>query len=162
MRDLSREAQSPLEYLTHQLHPWVAFVVMPVFALANAGVPLDASTFGDPGGMRVALAVALGLLIGKPVGITLFALAAVRLRLAALPSGVGPGALVGAGLLGGIGFTMALFITALAFGESPLAVGGQGGSARGLGARLRGRHARAVARAPSPTVRIAVFLARAW
>jgi NhaA family Na+:H+ antiporter len=120
VRHLSREAQSPLEYLTHQLHPWVAFVVMPVFALANAGVTLDATTLGDPTGLRVALAVALGLLIGKPVGIAIFALAAVRLRLAALPSGVSPSALFGAGLLGGIGFTMALFITVLAFGEGPL------------------------------------------
>jgi len=112
--------ESPLEYLTHKLHPWVAFAVMPVFALANAGVTLDATTLGDPTGLRVALAVALGLLIGKPAGIALFALAAVRLRLAALPSGVRPSALFGAGLLGGIGFTMALFITALAFGEGPL------------------------------------------
>jgi Na+:H+ antiporter, NhaA family len=120
VRHLSREAQSPLEYLTHRLHPWVAFIVMPVFALANAGVTLDATTLGDPAGLRVALAVALGLLIGKPVGIALFALAAVRLRLAALPSGVSPSAIFGAGLLGGIGFTMALFITALAFGEGPL------------------------------------------
>jgi NhaA family Na+:H+ antiporter len=120
VRDLSLEAQSPLEYLTHKLHPWVAFVVMPVFALANAGVPFDATTLGDPAGMRVALAVGLGLLIGKPIGIALFALAAVRLGLAALPGGVAAGALFGAGLLGGIGFTMALFITALAFGEGPL------------------------------------------
>jgi len=121
VRDLSREAQSPLEYLTHRLHPWVAFGVMPIFALANAGVALDATTLGDPAGLSVALAVTIGLLIGKPVGITLFALAAVRLRLAALPRGVDAGALFGAGLLGGIGFTMALFITALAFAESPLA-----------------------------------------
>jgi NhaA family Na+:H+ antiporter len=120
MRDLSREAQSPLEYLTHKLHPWVAFVVMPVFALANAGLTLDAATLGDPTGLRVALAVGLGLLIGKPVGITLFALAAVRLGVAALPPGMRPSALFGAGLLAGIGFTMALFITALAFGDGPL------------------------------------------
>jgi NhaA family Na+:H+ antiporter len=63
----------------------------------------------------------LGLLLGKPLGITLFAAAAVRLGLASLPRGVGLGALAGAGLLGGIGFTMALFITALAFGEGSLA-----------------------------------------
>jgi NhaA family Na+:H+ antiporter len=121
VRDLSLEAQSPLEYLTHRLHPWVAFGVMPVFALANAGVTLDAATLGDPAARWTALAVALGLLIGKPIGITLFAIAAVRLGVAALPAGVGTGALVGAGLLGGIGFTMALFIGALAFGEGPLA-----------------------------------------
>jgi NhaA family Na+:H+ antiporter len=121
VRQLSREAQSPLEYLTHQLHPWVAFFVMPVFALANAGVALDASTLGMAEERAVALSVACGLILGKPLGIALFALAAVRLRLAALPAGVTPGALLGAGLLGGIGFTMALFITALAFGESSLA-----------------------------------------
>jgi NhaA family Na+:H+ antiporter len=127
VRDLSLEAQSPLEYLTHALHPWVAFVVMPVFALANAGVPIDGSTLGDPTGLRVALAVALGLLVGKPIGIALFALVAVRLGLAVLPRGVGAGALFGAGLLGGIGFTMALFITALAFGEGPLAAAAKAG-----------------------------------
>jgi NhaA family Na+:H+ antiporter len=121
VRELSREAQSPLEYLTHRLHPWVAFAVMPIFALANAGVALDGSRLGDPAGLRVALAVALGLLLGKPLGITRFAIAAVRLRLASLPRGVGVGAIAGAGLLGGIGFTMALFITALAFGEGRLA-----------------------------------------
>jgi NhaA family Na+:H+ antiporter len=121
VRALSLEAQSPLEYLTHRLHPWVAFLVMPVFALANAGVPLDAATLGDSAGLRVALAVSLGLLIGKPIGITLFALASVRLGLASLPRGADTAALIGVGLLGGIGFTMALFITALAFGEGPLA-----------------------------------------
>jgi NhaA family Na+:H+ antiporter len=121
VRALSLEAQSPLEFLTHRLHPWVAFGVMPVFALANAGVTLDAGTLGEPPGTRVALAVALGLLLGKPLGIAAFAFVAARLGLAALPAGVGFGALFGAGLLGGIGFTMALFITALAFGEGPLA-----------------------------------------
>jgi Na+:H+ antiporter, NhaA family len=121
VRTLSLEAQSPLEFLTHKLHPWVAFGVMPIFALANAGVTLDASTLGEAGGREVALAVALGLLLGKPLGIAAFALGAAKLRLAVLPDGVGAGALLGAGLLGGIGFTMALFITALAFGESPLA-----------------------------------------
>jgi NhaA family Na+:H+ antiporter len=120
VRALSLEAQSPLEFLTHKLHPWVAFGVMPIFALANAGVTLEANTLGEPPGTRVALAVALGLLLGKPLGITAFALVAVRLRLAALPAGVGPGALLGAGLLGGIGFTMALFLTALAFGNGAL------------------------------------------
>jgi NhaA family Na+:H+ antiporter len=120
VRDLSREAQSPLEYLTHHLHPWVAFGVMPVFALANAGIPLDPGMLSDEVGMRVALAVGVGLLIGKPVGITLFALAAVRLGMATLPRGVGASAVFAAGLLGGIGFTVALFITALAFEDSPL------------------------------------------
>jgi len=123
VRELAREAQSPLEYLTHRLHPFVAFFVMPVFALANAGVTLEAGTLGDPSARGVAFAVALGLLVGKPVGIALFTLGAVRLGLARLPSGVGAGALLGVGLLGGVGFTMALFITALAFAGAPQLVG---------------------------------------
>jgi Na+:H+ antiporter, NhaA family len=127
VRALSLEAQSPLEYLTHRLHPWVAFGVMPIFALANAGVTIDGRTLGDPVGLRVTLAVALGLLVGKPLGIAVFAWLAARLGLAALPAGVGFGALVGAGFLGGIGFTMALFITALAFGEGPLATASKAG-----------------------------------
>jgi NhaA family Na+:H+ antiporter len=118
---LSREALSPLEALTGALHPWVAFVVMPVFALANAGVVLEVEALADPLTSRVTLAVVLGLLIGKPVGITLLSWLAVRLGIAVLPAGVGWTALFGAGCLGGIGFTMALFITALAFQDPPLA-----------------------------------------
>ena len=103
------------------LHPWSAFVVMPVFALANAGLVLEAGALADPDSRRVTLAVALGLLVGKPLGITLLCWLAVRAGLAALPSGVGWGALLGAGILGGIGFTMALFITSLAFPDEAMA-----------------------------------------
>jgi NhaA family Na+:H+ antiporter len=117
LEQLSRASLSPLEFLSHKLHPWSAFVIMPIFALANAGVRLEPETLGDPLGQRIAAAVALGLFVGKPVGITLVAWLAVRLRLAALPNGVGWGAIFGAGMLGGIGFTMALFITALAFAD---------------------------------------------
>ena len=112
---------SPIERLTQRLHPWSAFVVMPVFALANAGLVLEADSLGDPVAFRVMLAVALGLLVGKPVGITLLCWLAVRAGLAALPAGVGWGSLLGAGILGGIGFTMALFITSLAFSDAALA-----------------------------------------
>jgi NhaA family Na+:H+ antiporter len=118
---LSRAALSPLAYLTATLHPLVAFVIMPVFALANAGVRLQADALSDPTALRVAVAVALGLLVGKPVGITALAWLAVRLRIAALPQGVTWASVLGAGVLAGIGFTMALFITALAF-ESPVLV----------------------------------------
>ena len=121
MRDLSLEAQSPLEYLEKKLHPWVAFVIMPVFALANAGVRFDASTLEAGPGAAVAIAVGAGLLIGKPLGVAAFSLSAVKLGFASLPPRVTAGAVVGAGLLSGIGFTMALFITALAFGDGPLA-----------------------------------------
>jgi len=118
---VSRAPFSPIERLTQLLHPWSAFVVMPVFALANAGLVLEADSLGDPVAFRVTLAVALGLLVGKPVGITLFAWLAVRAGFAALPTGVGWGSLLGAGILGGIGFTMALFITSLAFSNEALA-----------------------------------------
>ena len=111
---------SPIARLTHALHPLSAFVVLPIFALASAGVVLDARSLSDPLAVRVSLGVGLGLLLGKPLGITLFAWLAVKSGVAALPPRVGWGAIAGAGLLGGIGFTMALFITVLAFSEPAL------------------------------------------
>jgi Na+:H+ antiporter, NhaA family len=116
LRQAARETVSPLEYLESTLHPWVSFVIMPVFALANAGVTLHLASFTEP----VALAVAAGLLIGKPVGILLFSWIAVRARLARLPGGIGWRALAGGGLLAGIGFTMALFIAGLALDGTAL------------------------------------------
>ena len=110
IRKLARETVSPVEYLEGALHPWVSFLIMPLFALANAGVPFQLSDFGDP----VAQAVTAGLLIGKPLGIVLFSFLAVRIGLAALPDGVTWGILTGGGFLAGIGFTMALFISELA------------------------------------------------
>jgi len=89
---------SPLEYLERGLHPWVSFVVMPVFALANAGVAFHPRDVTDP----VAVAVAAGLVVGKPVGIVVASWLAVRTGVARLPAGVGWGALAGAGLLAGI------------------------------------------------------------
>jgi len=118
LASLRREAISPLEQLTGWLHPWVAFAVMPLFALANAGVPLDLGSLRDPAALRVTVAVAVGLVIGKPLGIASFAWASVRLGLARLPTGVTWPAILGAGALGGIGFTMAIFITTLAFQDA--------------------------------------------
>jgi Na+:H+ antiporter, NhaA family len=111
------DAQSPLHRLEHSLHPWVAFLVMPVFALFNAGVSLAGG-----GGLAnpVALGVLLGLLVGKPVGVLGFSWLATRLGWASLPQGVGWGAMAGVGLLAGIGFTMSLFIGTLAFEGSAL------------------------------------------
>jgi NhaA family Na+:H+ antiporter len=106
----AREMISPLEYLEGLLHPWVGFVIMPLFAFANAGVPFELSDLGDP----VAMAVGVSLVIGKPLGIVGVSFLAVRLGLARLPEGVGWGALAGGGFLAGIGFTMALFIAGLA------------------------------------------------
>ena len=111
----SELATAPLLRLEHALHGFSAFVVMPLFAFSNAGVGLSGSSAG-----RVTLAVILGLTVGKPLGITVAALAAVRLRLAALPEGVSWTALHGCAWLGGIGFTMSLFIATLAFQGSNL------------------------------------------
>ncbi|MDG2308345.1 MAG: Na+/H+ antiporter NhaA [Candidatus Binatia bacterium] len=116
-------AQSPLDYLLHQLERFVAIVIMPVFALANAGVVFDSNVFGNEMSMMVALAVGTGLLVGKPIGITLFAWLSVRLGFAVLPTGVNWAALAGTGFLAGIGFTMALFVTNLAFTD-PILVSG--------------------------------------
>jgi NhaA family Na+:H+ antiporter len=112
---LSIPMRAPLLRLEHALHPVSAFVVMPLFALSNAGVALGGSSSA-----RLTLAVFLGLVIGKPLGITVAAMMAVRWRLAALPAGVTWLALHGCAWLGGIGFTMSLFIAMLAFDGSPL------------------------------------------
>ena len=107
---LARESVSPLDYLMHALHAWVGFAILPVFALANAGVRVEASALTDP----LAVAVGAGLLLGKPIGIVAASWAAVKLRLSSLPTGVSWGALGAAGFLAGIGFTMAIFIAGLA------------------------------------------------
>jgi NhaA family Na+:H+ antiporter len=111
----SEGVTAPLLRLEHALHGLSAFVVMPLFALSNAGVALTGSSEG-----RVTLAVILGLAVGKPIGITLAAMAAVRWRMASLPEGVNWTALHGCAWLGGIGFTMSLFIAALAFDDEGL------------------------------------------
>ena len=111
--------QSPLHRIEHNLHPWVSFLVMPLFAFANAGVGILGNilpAIRHPASMGVAL----GLLIGKPLGIWMFAWLSVKTRLAKLPSELSWGNIFGAGSLCGIGFTMALFIATLAFGEGAL------------------------------------------
>jgi Na+:H+ antiporter, NhaA family len=105
-----REAVSPLERLLHFLHPYSAFAIIPVFALANAGVTVELEDLGDP----VAFAVAAGLVLGKPIGIVGMSFLAVRLGWARLPADVTWGAITGGGFLAGIGFTMSIFIANLA------------------------------------------------
>jgi len=121
LREISRHSLSPLERLTGAIHPYSAFAVMPIFAFANAGVVIDTGALADPLALRVALGIGAGLLFGKAFGVTLFCWVAVRLGVARLPAGVGWGSLFGTAILGGIGFTMALFITALAFTDPDLA-----------------------------------------
>jgi NhaA family Na+:H+ antiporter len=108
--------------IEHALHPWVNYAILPLFALANAGVKLGGGELSDPDGRRIALAVALGLVVGKFIGIVGATTAALRLRLGALPTGVDTRGLLGAAALGGIGFTVSLFITPLAY-DDPLLVG---------------------------------------
>ncbi len=110
VRLMAREALSPLERLESGLHPWVSFAIVPLFALANAGVLFSLADVGEP----IAVATALGLFLGKPVGILAASFLAVRLGWARLPDGVTWGVLLGGGFLAGIGFTMALFIDGLA------------------------------------------------
>ena len=115
----SKEVESPLQRLEHLLHPWVAFVIMPVFAFANAGVTLEGdigAAFSSP----LTIGIILGLLVGKPLGIVLFAWIAVKVGFAALPQYVSWVQVTGVGLLGGIGFTMAIFISSLAFSDAEL------------------------------------------
>ncbi|MBA3890758.1 MAG: Na+/H+ antiporter NhaA [Gemmatimonadaceae bacterium] len=113
------EVQSPLMKMEHALHAPVAFVIMPLFALANAGVRLDAAMFASVS-WRVVLGVLLGLVVGKAVGITLFSWVAVRSGFASRPSGVTWSSVHGVAWLAGIGFTMSLFVAGLAYGAGPM------------------------------------------
>ena len=109
-RNIARETISPLEYLETSLHPWVSFVIMPLFALANTGVVFQLSDLTAP----ISIAVALALVLGKPIGVMLFALAAVKSGVSRLPAGTTWPMILGGGCLAGIGFTMSLFIADLA------------------------------------------------
>ena len=112
--------QSPLQRLEHGLTPWVTFAVIPVFALANAGIDLLAVAWRDALTHSATVGVVSGLVLGKFAGISLFSWLAVRLGLARLPSGVRWRHLLGAAWLAGIGFTMSLFISQLAFSDAGL------------------------------------------
>lgn len=118
----AREALSPVERLEIALHPWVGFVIMPLFALANAGVALSFASVGDP----ITVAVFVGFVLGKPLGIILFCWLAVRANIAVRAADLNWGILAGGGMLAGIGFTMALFIANLALDESLIGAAKQG------------------------------------
>jgi len=114
----SVNAESPMLRFEHALMPWNKYVIMPVFALANAGVLLGAGaarSIADP----ISVGVICGLVLGKPIGIVLFSWLATRSGIAAMLDGISWRQIVGVGLLGGIGFTMSLFIANLAFGDTP-------------------------------------------
>ena len=110
----ARETLSPVERLEIALHPWVGFAIMPLFALANAGLPLSSGDLRH----SVTVAVFLGFTLGKPVGVLTFTWLAVRSGIAIRPPDLDWRLLAGGGVLAGIGFTMALFIANLAFSQS--------------------------------------------
>ena len=110
--------QTPLYRIEHGLQPWVSLVIMPVFALANAGVDV-LGNFVPALTSTVGLGVGLGLCVGKPIGITLFSWLAVRSGAASKPDILSWRSLFGASCLCGIGFTMSLFVASLAFGNTP-------------------------------------------
>jgi len=116
----SAAVQSPLQRIEHRLAPWVSFLVLPLFALANAGIDLSAVSWRDALSARVTLGVVGGLVVGKFAGISSFSWLAVAVGLARLPSGVAWRHVLGAAWLGGIGFTMSLFISQLAFDDAAL------------------------------------------
>jgi Na+:H+ antiporter, NhaA family len=117
---LTEEVETPMSHFQHQLNPWVAFGILPLFAFANAGIPLI-SGIGDAVTSTVTWGVIAGLILGKPIGVALFAWLAVRSGIAVLPAAITWRNIGGVALLGGIGFTMSLFITELAFEAGPIA-----------------------------------------
>jgi NhaA family Na+:H+ antiporter len=123
LRDVSfklRELVPVTTRLTNLLSPWTSFVIVPIFALANAGVPLSREALQGALSSTLTLGIIVGLVVGKPVGIYLFSVAALRLRVAQLPPSLRPIHLLGAGAVAGIGFTVALFIASLAFDDRKL------------------------------------------
>ncbi|MPZ71785.1 MAG: Na+/H+ antiporter NhaA [Nitriliruptorales bacterium] len=117
---LAREGVSPLARLEHALHSWTSFLILPLFALANAGVRVAAGGFTSLLDEPVTIGIILGLVVGKPLGITIAAFITVKTGLGRLPRGVGWLEIVGVGLLGGVGFTVAIFIAGLAFEDTAL------------------------------------------
>ena len=117
LEDLTEKTAPPLQYLEHNLHGWVAYLIMPVFALANAGVVFSFS--GDTN-LALSFNIAISLLVGNFIGIFSFSFIAIKLKLAELPKNVTFKQLAGVSILGGLGFTMSLFINSLAFTDEVL------------------------------------------
>ncbi|MFJ4290634.1 Na+/H+ antiporter NhaA [Cupriavidus sp. NPDC089707] len=120
LRQAQREVLPPVTRVQMALHPWVAYLVMPLFALANAGVSLDGVDLGVGSSKGVLLGVAVALIVGKPLGIVSVSWCAVRLGWCKLPPGVTWGGVCLIGLLAGIGFTMSIFIATLGFSDANL------------------------------------------
>ena len=117
---LSRGTEGPMESLEAAIHPWVSFIVLPVFALANAGIVFTSETVSEAMASSVTLGIAAGLLAGKVVGIVGFTWLAVRFGIGTLPSAVGWRHVLGVALLCGMGFTVSLFVSGIAFDHASL------------------------------------------
>jgi NhaA family Na+:H+ antiporter len=115
-----QDVETPLQRMLHALHPWVAFLVLPIFALGNAGLSLGEMRLSEALMDPLSLGIILGLFIGKPIGITFFSYLSVKLKIAVLPEGIRWAHIIGASMLGGIGFTMSLFISGLSFTDPRL------------------------------------------
>jgi Na+:H+ antiporter, NhaA family len=126
LEDASEYVQPPAHRLERILHPWQSFLIMPIFALANAGITISEG-FTETLVERATLGIIFGLVIGKPLGITLLSWVSVKLGWASLPEGVSWQHIFGVGCLAGIGFTMSLFITGLAFTDANHIVMGKAG-----------------------------------
>jgi NhaA family Na+:H+ antiporter len=111
--------EPPLQRMEESLHPWTSYLILPLFALANAGVAIDLPLLGSLWN-RVGFGIFLGLVVGKPLGIFLACWLALALGFPALAGGVRMKHILGVGMLGGIGFTMSIFVSGLAFGNNGL------------------------------------------
>jgi NhaA family Na+:H+ antiporter len=122
MDDITERMQSPAQRLEERLTPWTTYIILPLFALANAGVAINPGTVSTLNS-SVSLGIILGLVVGKPIGISLIAYGATRLGLAEMPEGVRWRQFVSASAMAGIGFTMSLFISGAAFAGDPALLG---------------------------------------
>ena len=120
LEDWTNKVQSPLQQLEKRLHNWVIFLIMPVFALSNAGLNLF-----DGANYQISLTstIALSLFLGKAIGISLFSFISIKLNLASLPANINFVQIIGVAVLSGVGFTMSLFIGGLAFADSMMYLG---------------------------------------
>ncbi len=117
--EIARGAVSVVEWLQHVLHPWTSHLIVPLFALANSGIKLSAGGFRHAASSRIAWGVLLGLLVGKPLGVILATRTTIRAGFADTPAGATPRHIIGVAAASGIGFTVSLFITELAFTDPP-------------------------------------------
>lgn len=115
LEDIIDDFHSPLQHLEHKLHSWVAYFIMPVFALANAGIAFKSNMIID---VSLIVNISIALFIGKFIGISFFSFLALKLKLAELPEGINYWQIIGVAILAGVGFTMSIFIANLAFVEN--------------------------------------------